>query len=386
MSCGGFTYISLFSGIEAATVAWDPLGWSPLAFCEVDDFPSAVLAHHYPNVPNLGDVCGVDWKDVVSEYGRPNVVVGGSPCQAFSVAGGRGSLMDPRGRLMFEYVRACDEIHSPWIVWENVPSVLNVRDNAFAQLLGALQDVGYVDLAWRVLDSQFVRMADRDDKGAITGWLGPVAQRRRRVFLVGHLGAGGAASAVLFESDSVRGNTKTSKQQRKELAAAVGRGDTVSVRKGELVDPKNVGAYAFKVRCGNNTYVKPDGKIGTAGKGALVCAEQTFTIVASQDQDILVRDFDGGVREAVTTSDGSRWIARKLMPVECERLFGFPDGYTDVPYRGKEHSPDSKRYKAVGNSMAVPCMRWIGDRIQFVQEIMDETDGTAIAVPNHLEG
>ena len=167
-------YISLFSGIEAATVAWEPLGWEPICFCEIDEFPSAVLAHHYPNVPNMGDITKVNWKEVIEKHGRPDVLVGGSPCQSFSVAGGRESL-DGESRLMFEYIRACEEIRSPWILWENVPGVLNTKDNAFAQLLDSLQDIGYLDLAWRVLDAQFFG----------------VAQRRRRVFLVGHLGTGG---------------------------------------------------------------------------------------------------------------------------------------------------------------------------------------------------
>ena len=198
-------YISLFSGIEAASVAWGPLGWEPIAFCEIDEFPSAVLAHHYPSVPNLGDITKVNWKDVIAKHGRPDVVVGGSPCQSFSIAGGRESL-GGESRLMFEYIRACDEIHSSWIVWENVPGVFSVKDGAFQQLLESLQDIGYVSIAWRVLDAQFYG----------------VAQRRRRVFLVGHLGSGGGASAVLFESESVRGNTQTSREKRAALAANVG--------------------------------------------------------------------------------------------------------------------------------------------------------------------
>ena len=200
-------YISLFSGIEAASVAWEPLGWEPLAFCEIDAFPSAVLAHRWPHVPNLGDITKVDWSEVVSKHGRPDVVVGGSPCQSFSVAGGRDSL-DGESCLMFEYIRACREIRSTWIIWENVPGVFSVKDGAFQQLIESLQDVGYVSLAWRVLDAQFFG----------------VAQRRRRVFLVGRLGAGGGATAVLFERESVRGNTQTSREKRQALAAASGRG------------------------------------------------------------------------------------------------------------------------------------------------------------------
>lgn len=197
-------YISTFSGIEAATVAWEPLGWEPVCFCEVDDFPSAVLAHRFPGVPNLGDITKVDWKEVVERYGPADVVVGGSPCQSFSIAGGRESL-GGESRLMFEFVRACADVRPEWVVWENVPGALSVRDGAFGQLLRELFDIGYRDLAWRVLDAQFFG----------------VAQRRRRVFLVGHLGEGGASAAVLFEPESVSGNTQSSREKREVLARAV---------------------------------------------------------------------------------------------------------------------------------------------------------------------
>ena len=109
-------YISLFSGIEAATVAWQTLGWEPVAYAEIEPFPKAVLKHHYPNVPDLGDMTKVNWKEY---HHAADVVVGGSPCQAFSIAGLRKALDDPRGQLMLEYLRACAEIDPEWIVWEN---------------------------------------------------------------------------------------------------------------------------------------------------------------------------------------------------------------------------------------------------------------------------
>lgn len=198
-------YISLFSGVEAATLAWGPLGWEAVAFAEIEPFPSAVLAHRWPEVPNLGDVTKVDW----SKYrGTVDLVVGGSPCQAFSVAGKREGLLDERGQLMLEYVRAVREIEPRWFLWENVPGVLSQdRGRAFGTLLREMDELGY-GLAWRVLDAQFFG----------------VAQRRRRVFLVGCLGSGGGASAVLFEPESVPGNTQTSKEKRKALAADAGRG------------------------------------------------------------------------------------------------------------------------------------------------------------------
>lgn len=194
-------YVSLFSGIEAASVAWEPLGWEPVAFAEIEPFPCKLLEKRFPGVPNLGDVSKVDWSPYV---GAVDLVVGGSPCQAFSVAGKRKGLMDERGRLMLEYVRAVRDLRPRWLLWENVPGVLSQDGGrAFGTLLGALEDCGY-SLAWRVLDAQFYR----------------VAQRRRRVFLVGHLGADvGAAASVLFERDSVSGNTVSGKQKREELAA-----------------------------------------------------------------------------------------------------------------------------------------------------------------------
>jgi DNA (cytosine-5)-methyltransferase 1 len=199
-------YISLFSGVEAATLAWEPLGWEAVAFAEIEPFPSAVLAYRWPDVPNLGDVTKVDW----SPYrGTVDLVVGGSPCQAFSVAGKREGLMDSRGLLMLEYVRAVAEIEPKWFLWENVPGALSQdRGRAFGTLIREMDELGY-GMAWRVLDAQFFG----------------VAQRRRRVFLVGCLGGGvGAAAAVLFEPESVSGNTTSSREKRQALAADAGRG------------------------------------------------------------------------------------------------------------------------------------------------------------------
>ena len=195
------TYISMFSGIEAASVAWEPLGFEPVAFAEVDSFPSAVLKKHYPHVPNLGDITNVNW----SEYhGKVDIVVGGPPCQAFSVAGLRKALDDPRGVLILEYLRACDQIRPEWIVWENVPGVLSSDGGrAFGAFLGALEELGY-HAAWRVLDAQFFG----------------VAQRRRRIFVVAHARDWRRAAAVLFEQPGVHGHLKSSKEARAYFASA----------------------------------------------------------------------------------------------------------------------------------------------------------------------
>lgn len=190
-------YVSIFSGIEAATVAWHPLGWEPLAFSEIDPFPSTVLQHHYPDIPNLGDITKIDWSPYV---GAADIVVGGSPCQSFSVAGKREGLAGASG-LMFEYIRAVRELRPRWFVWENVPGALSSeRGEAYRQLLSEMDALGY-GLAWRVLDAQFFG----------------VAQRRERVFLVGSLGTMRCAE-VLFERESLSWDHQSSRQKRQALA------------------------------------------------------------------------------------------------------------------------------------------------------------------------
>lgn len=189
-------YVSIFSGIEAATVAWHPLGWEPLAFSEIDPFPSTVLQHHYPDIPNLGDITKIDWRPYV---GAADIVVGGSPCQSFSVAGKREGLAGASG-LMFEYIRAVRELRPRWFVWENVPGAFtSERGEAYRQLLSEMDALGY-GLAWRVLDAQFFG----------------VAQRRERVFLVGSLGTMRCAE-VLFERESLSWDHQSSRQKRQAL-------------------------------------------------------------------------------------------------------------------------------------------------------------------------
>lgn len=212
-------YISLFSGVEAASVAWGPLGWEPVCFCEVDEFPSAVLAHRFPDVPNLGDVTKVDWSDVYERFGAVDVLVGGSPCQSFSIAGNREGLSGESG-LMFEYIRAIRDLLQAsggggprYILWENVPGALSSEKGvAFGQLLAELDELGY-GLAWRVLDAQYVRVPDR----SAHGFFGPVAQRRRRVFLIGVLGSPHAAE-ILFERESLRWDHPKGREAREALA------------------------------------------------------------------------------------------------------------------------------------------------------------------------
>lgn len=197
-------YVSIFSGVEAATLAFGPLGWEPMAFAEVEPFPCAVLRARFPEVPNLGDVTKVDWSGFVRANGTPDVLVGGSPCQSFSVAGGRTGL-DGASGLMWEYVRAVRELRPRVVLWENVPGALSsTHGEDFRCLLESLDGLGY-GLAWRILDAQFFG----------------VSQRRRRLFLVGFPGDGGAERAceVLFEPHCLRWDTPSSKEEREALAA-----------------------------------------------------------------------------------------------------------------------------------------------------------------------
>ncbi|MBQ9784270.1 MAG: DNA cytosine methyltransferase [Clostridia bacterium] len=376
-------YLSLFSGIEAASVAWEPLGWEPVAFCEVDEFPSAVLAHRWPHVPNLGDITKVDWSDFNERYGAVDVIVGGSPCQSFSVAGKREGLRGESG-LMFEYIRAVREVRPRWFVWENVPGALSSEKGAaFGQLLSEMDDLGY-GLAWRVLDAQFARVPMWDSDGSLTGWFGPVAQRRRRVFLVGSLGSQRAAE-VLFESDSMRWGHPSSREKRQELTRANER-RTAEGRCKCLTQYGDEIAGTLTARGDSSPCADRGQNIVCMASGqanAEICYDMAPTQSARQYKDPPIVciaddnanaavDFDmcgslkvGGSVPIVS----NEYTARKLTPTECERLQGFPDGHTKIPYRGKsaEECPDTPRYKALGNSFAVPVVAWIGRRIEEVE-------------------
>lgn len=389
-------YVSLFSGVEAATLAWSPLGWEPMAFAEIDPFPCAVLAFRFPDVPNLGDVSKVDWKEFERGRGRPDVVVGGSPCQSFSIAGKREGLEGASG-LMWEFVRACDQLRPRWVVWENVPGALSSSGGEdFRCLLQALDELGYCS-AWRVLDAQFFG----------------VAQRRRRLFLVGSLGSGRSAE-VLLEPEGLRGVHQSSREKRAELAARSGvgsqkaggvygiAGNVIGRKPGNggngtgYCDPDEDGFYTLTatdrfavVVTGGESPCDPTqsacgGRPG-GGKGPLVQEEVSGTLATGNDQVVFCMAdaasntaIDEGVAGTLKANNGRNQpvavfhggIARKLTPEECERLQGMPDGWTRVPYRGKpaDECPDGPRYRAIGNSFAVPVVRWIGERMQAYED------------------
>jgi len=487
-------YLSVCSGIEAATVAWHDLGWTPVAFSEIEPFPSAVLAHHYPNVPNVGDM--TKFKEWNLE--PINLLVGGTPCQSFSVAGLRKGLDDPRGNLMLTFLAIAERERPKWIVWENVPGVLSSNGGRdFGTFLAALGELGY-GWAYRVLDAQ---------------WFG-VAQRRRRVFVVGCLGDQAGAAAVLFESESVCRNPAPSREKGQGAARGVGGGpadggvpdvaQTLSSRDhkgpscgrdGLVGNPIAVAQPALSndpahAICANeqrtytnegsvfqlrNVVAQPvaygiDGEqnaseeligtlrshqsggyegarvaqpvatfakthkpmsatdaegwspvdaaptvthwprdrsdagtdvavvqvvgtdcyngaitgdvaatIGTPGSSVNASGPTVMQAVGSfkPGQSAAARSigYEAEVAPALEGGGGGNnkpaihvaMQVRRLTPVECERLQGFSDNWTNIPWR-KGMAPDGPRYKALGNSMAVPCMRWIGERIQAAVE------------------
>lgn len=453
-------YVSVFSGIEAASVAWEPLGWTPLAFAEVDPFASAVLAWHYPCIPNLGDVLKHEsWK---FEQEAVDVFVGGSPCQAFSTAGARRGLEDPRGRLMLTYLVMVGRLRPRWVVWENVPGVLSSgggRD--FGAFLGGLAKLGY-GFAYRVLDAQYVR---------VDGYPRAVPQRRRRVFVVGHLGDARRAAEVLLEPEGVRRNSPPSRKAGKRVAPTLaartrsggGLGTDHDINGGLILneDVDDVAKTGFSQRqvvafkpshftrgkdgapsdvfpplsadadkgdqdavvlvsdvdevaqtgfihprilrnsqSSNQLGIKPDAlvhdSLTTEGPGAVLVPSRTAIVQDAKDSTVTtaresgqgwwMEDDVSGTIDAnmgtsgsgparpaiITDGDGGAdrlgrvHSVRRLTPRECERLQGFPDDYTLVAWKGKS-APDSLRYKALGNSMAVNVMRWIGMRINQVE-------------------
>lgn len=449
-------YLSVCSGIEAASVAWHSLGWKPLAFSEIEAFPRAVLAHHYPDVPLHGDFTVLREQPWIVDA---NVLVGGTPCQAFSVAGLRNSLADDRGNLSLEFVRLADAIDTVRlnagrqpgiIVWENVPGVLSVKDNAFGCFLAALAgdaapyvpprgkwtNAGVVDgparqVAWRILDAQYFGLA----------------QRRRRVFVVASAREGFDPAAVLLEFEGLRRDSPPRRETRQDPAAHAASGaderrshwdgvehphptlnqsfntsaigysnqELFSQRGAGLVGEASTGDISHCLNAGGmgrqdyeiETLVTHtlrgegyDASEDGTGRGTPlvpVAFHPTQDPISSTDGSthalgcgskggqasvavaVSLRGRDGGgtaelggnVQNAQRASQGggdkphvlTAMQVRRLTPVECERLQGFPDGYTNIPWRGNPEAPDGPRYKALGNSMAVPVMAWIGRRI-----------------------
>lgn len=398
---------SVCSGIEAASVAWLPIGWEASWLAEIEPFPSAILAHHYPDTPNLGDMTIISDKVLGGEIEAPDVLVGGTPCQSFSVAGLRNGLSDDRGKLTLEFVRIANAIDTirqgigereSIIVWENVPGVLSSKDNAFGCFLAALAgeseelqptgsrwtNAGLVrgpqrTIAWRVLDAQYFG----------------VAQRRRRVFVVASARDGFCPAKVLFEFDGVRRDFAPSREAWKETASYVGASaNQTGFRKltFESYAQDETASTMMARDCKSYTDLvafnsRQDPVSGDVFGSLDTCRPQAQAVAIAGN--IIGRQThnggngngfdDSGACYTLTTSDRHAAFypsspVRRLTPVECERLQGFDDGYTMIPWCGKptQECPDGHRYKAPGNSMCVNVMRWIGDRI--AKEIGNSTN------------
>lgn len=380
-------YLSVCSGIEAASVAWHPLGWTPAAFSEIENFPRAVLAHRWPGVPLHGDFTTIRG----DEYGPIDLLVGGTPCQSFSVAGLRGGLDDERGNLALEFLRLADRARPKWLVWENVPGVLSSNGGRdFGSILGGLVELGY-GFAYRVLDAQFFG----------------IPQRRRRVFVVGCAGDWRGAAAVLFERHSLSGNPPPSREKGEGIAPTIasrpsgggGLGTDFDCDGGliscEVADTLNVGAsqttgffgdvvsmclnaHPNRLDAESETLIAFDTtqitsktnrckpQVGDpshplaagAHAPAIAFGAQMSTPHWQSDHSDTLQ-----AKNPKAVATGSS--VRRLTPRECERLQGFPDDYTLIAHRGKS-AADGPRYKALGNSMAVPVMAWIGRRIEAV--------------------
>ncbi len=436
-------YGSVCSGIESATVAWEPIGFEPAWFSQFDpendytkglDFPSSLLAHHYPNVINLGDMQNLPESMRIGDIYAPDVLVGGTPCQAFSVAGKGLSLEDARGQLTLIYgdlLNAIDEkrrtigLGECVSVWENVPGVLSTKDNAFGWLLGLLAGeytladclsgtaqpleaqpgasrqkwpksgcvIGPVrTVAWRVLDAQYFGLA----------------QRRKRVFVVASARKGFDPAEVLFEREGVRRDSPPSREAFSLASSLTARGvgtcgaDDNQAQANHLI-PAQDPAHCLQTTC--NDYSRADvfNMVVHGTQDPCVSDNLAFALGRNNGgENVLThairdkatryqgggdtRNGDGsgnglGVSKpqdpmyTLTTADRhavSTPAARRLTPVECERLQGFPDNYTNVPYRGKP-APDGQRYKAIGNSKAIPPVRWLGLRIKYQLEKLEAT-------------
>lgn len=397
-------YATVCSGIEACTVAWKPLGWEAQWFSEIDKFPSAVLAHHYPDTPNLGDMTKIHEHETFKKsVGSVDLICGGTPCQSFSIAGLRKGLDDPRGNLALTYLGLVDKLRPEWVIWENVPGVLSSdggRD--FGTFLAALGQLGY-GWAYRILDAQYFG----------------VPQRRRRVFVVGHSsGDWQRAAAVLFERKSLSRDPKPGRKKRKEITSYT---------------PSSIGGY----REGCGTLRANGGDLGGGSESLIIGIDKELNTQENQMGTLTANDYKDRVCVYLSNAEGSHCLPlrtasngksvnnqtpilysimpqnsgkdykakpstveqplmagmpggnqggdvllngrartiRRLTPIECERLQGFPDNYTQIPYRNKptDKCPDRPRYKGLGNSMAVPVMRWIGERIDFVESIINES-------------
>jgi site-specific DNA-cytosine methylase len=341
--------MTVCSGIEAVSQAWEPLGFVPVAFSEIEPFPSALLAHYWPHVPNLGnmlDIRGEDWR------GKLDILWGSTPCQSLSAAGKKKGLDDPRGQLMLKFCELADEIDSPYVCWENVKGALSTQNGeAFGCLLGALAGesgplvpsgkrwthAGYVlgpkrNVAWRLLDAQYAG----------------VAQRRERLFVVASPTGGADPRDILFESETFHKISPIfAEKDRNGYPIYHTEHCTRSFRaENRLIDRRFspvAHAIAFRGRANGEEI-----EVGT---------DKAYCLRASQG---------GSDKAFALIDDGHTPVIRQLTVLECERLMGMADGWTAIPFGGRKIASDAVRYKSIGNSVALPDLRWIGNQILSV--------------------
>ena len=433
-------YLSLFSGIEAATQAWRPLGWECVAVSEIEPFPCAVLEHHYPNVPNLGDVTKIT-EQQIKDLGRIDLIVFGSPCQNLSVAGNRKGFDGEQSSLFYtamEVIKyAKRHCQTRFALWENVPGAFSSNKGAdFTEVVKHMAGLNDLDtptngwgkegaavgshglLEWSVLDAQ---------------WFG-LAQRRKRVFAIVDFGDWASRPPILLERESLRGDSAPSRETRQDFTADVrastyregGFGQFVETQAGGTVKAsggclgggsESLAVYSFDSLASNSMKSKNPhsgcrqvelAKCLDTSNGCPSKNQGGLAVVAIAGNIIGRTDGNGGNgngfdesgacytlttndRHAVAVSDvcgtltrshGDRGVCmdsfasgqcaidsgyvRRLTPIECEKLQGFPPNFTKIPYRNKsaDDCPNSPRYKALGNSMAVNVMAWIGQRVQ----------------------
>ena len=378
-----FTYATVCSGVECCSLALNAAhptkgAWLPIFFSEIAPFQSAILAHHYPQVPNLGDMTKITAKESVITNGtvaiklpgRLDLLAGGTPCQDFSTSGKRAGAAQgsgTRSSLCWEYLRLVAELRPRVILWENVLGCLSTNGGQdFSRFVAEVTRLGY-GVAWRVLDSQYTRV-DR--------WPMAIPQRRRRVWLVG-VADGDLASAgkILFEPKGVLGGTPPRRETRERTprTATPSVGDVYpivtagtqqlsnqGVEGGELILEPDHATLHDTARCFQGDH---DSR-----------ASDSANVVITQDAHIAFHASTGPAMNLAIGNNMSPTLtcgttmevctqhrARRIMPIECERLMGYPDNYTLIPYRGKpaEQCPDGPRYEACGNGWAINCARWI---------------------------
>ena len=372
-------FLSLFSGIEACSVAWKPLGWECAGFSEIEPYPCSLLAHHYHDVPNLGDITKIT-EQQIADLGDFDLVVFGSPCQDLSAAGTRKGFQDgTRSNLFYEALRIFDYARKHnncrFALWENVPGAFSSNKGAdftaVVREMAGLEDVETPEhgwgntgaalgtqglLEWRVLDAQYFGLA----------------QRRKRVFAVLDTGDWYNRPPILFEQENVRGDTPPSRTAGCEHPTTVETSPRTGSEPTGLAYPANTVTATHHHAVAYTIHADPTPKVSDGVSGTLRSQGGGGIVPPNVVYGFQPRPYSNVVQGAPTLCATdykdpmtliTHSVVRRLTPMECERLQGFPDGYTDVPHNGKPASK-SARYKALGNSMAVPVMRYIAEQLE----------------------